>query len=504
MREHQIVTVGLHGFAAAFEQLLQQGRRELPARKAQVAEQLGVDQAADAIVVEHQPVFLLDLGAGHGLGIGKAVADQLEHHRIAGQGEHRHHHAALAVGVDEGLVSVPLQMREEMPVALGLALLGATQHGVELVDRFVRQQGAQEHHRIAHGFQIGVKVAAGVAEQHRNLGALGDQRDHDRREAALAVDAADQIGAALAVEHRLHKLQAAHGRRLPVGQLLLDTLRQLARAVLRIGIGHGERIVVEHARERRGEIARHRIAATRDRMGDAIRGRDRQRHELDRRIHAAGREEAARERVEEGLVQLLVEQAGDQLGVARMDARPQRLVLRLRFKLGGQPCAGGSHAAVVELDALDRVRARAQPVALLEAPPRALGDRAEVAVVALKGIADGSRRQLDAGLVGRALRECVGTGLGHVGSQEDEDSRARRHPRRPGCVWSALAREPQQECPALAAVARKQAAQSEIRRARVPSGTQSPHIRSAPIFKASGPRQGHLKPYIRSGMSGTP
>src|SRR3546814_5003271 len=63
--------------------------------------------------------------------IAKAIADDLEYQRVAGQGEHRHHHAAHAVRGLEALIMAQFQMAEKMPVALGLALLGAAQHGIQ-------------------------------------------------------------------------------------------------------------------------------------------------------------------------------------------------------------------------------------------------------------------------------------------------------------------------------------------------------------------------------------
>ncbi|MNI62970.1 hypothetical protein D3C73_1183120 [compost metagenome] len=60
----------------------------------------------------------------------------------------------------QALVRVFIEVAEERPVALGLALLGASEHGVDLVDRLARQKAAQEHHRIANGGQVGLEIAA--------------------------------------------------------------------------------------------------------------------------------------------------------------------------------------------------------------------------------------------------------------------------------------------------------------------------------------------------------
>ncbi|KAG1185322.1 hypothetical protein G6F35_014894 [Rhizopus arrhizus] len=200
-----------------------------------MAIRLCVEQAADTVEVEHQRVLLFHLLPRHCLGPGKAVADQLEHQRIAGQGEHRHDHARRAFGRHQPFLRMLVEVAEEGAVALGLALLGAAQHGVDLIDRLARQQAAQEHHRIPHRGKVGLEVAARHAEQVGDIAAPGqhgigaqpalivDQGDHARREAMLAEHAADQIGAALAIEHGVEQLDAAYRRVTPMGQISAST-----------------------------------------------------------------------------------------------------------------------------------------------------------------------------------------------------------------------------------------------------------------------------------------
>ena len=187
---------------------------------------LCIEQAADTIKVEHQRVLLFHLLSRHRLGPREAVADQLEHQRVTGQGEHRHDHARRAFGGDQPLLRVLAEVAEEGAVALGLALLGASQHRVDLIDGLARQQAAQEHHGIAHRARVGLEVAARHAKQMGDITAPGqhrigsqpalivDQRDHAGREAMLTEHAANQVGAALAVEHSVEQFNAAH-RRVP-------------------------------------------------------------------------------------------------------------------------------------------------------------------------------------------------------------------------------------------------------------------------------------------------
>ena len=80
--------------------------------------------------------------------------------------------------MDELLVRIGGKVPEEMAVAFGLALLGAAEHGVDFVDRLVRQQRVQEHDRIADRGEVGMQVAARIAEDLRDVDAF-DQ--HARR-----------------------------------------------------------------------------------------------------------------------------------------------------------------------------------------------------------------------------------------------------------------------------------------------------------------------------------
>ena len=212
--------VALHGDAvrATGQQFIQQCRRKARARETQEAVGLRIQQAAHTIQVEDQRILVLHVLVGHGLRVGEFIADHLEYQRVAGQGEYRHDHAGGAFGMHQLFVGVAGEMAEERAEAFGLALLGAAQHGVDLVDRLVRQQRAQEYHRVAHRGQVGMEITARIAEELGHVGARGqhglhaqlaivvDQRDHAGREAVFTEHASDQVGTALAVEHRIQQL----------------------------------------------------------------------------------------------------------------------------------------------------------------------------------------------------------------------------------------------------------------------------------------------------------
>ncbi len=432
--QHQVVAVQADAAGAGAEQFVEQVGGEARAREAQEPERLRVDQAADAVVLEHQRVLGLDLLARDLLRVGEAIADQLEHQRIAGQGEHRHDHAALALGADQALAGLAGELAEEGAVALGLALLGPAEHGVQLVDGLTRQQGAQEHHRVADRAQVGMEITARVAEQLHHFAAQGqhridpqraavvDQGDHAGRERALAEHAPDQIRAPLAVEHRVQQLDRAHRMRSPVLQVLLQPHRDPGRATGAVRVRHRERVVAEHAHEGVDQaFFGHRIAVARHRMGDGVGRLDVEGDEFDRRIHAAGLEEAPGEGIEESLVQLAVEQRRDRFRVGGMHRRPQRAIAVAFAQARFQRVAGFGNAAVVQLDALERVVACAAPVAALEPVLGATGDRGEAGVVVGEGVADLAGDGCGFGGVG---------GRGHAGS-------VRR--RRGGCGMLAAA-----------------------------------------------------------------
>ncbi len=215
VRDHQLVAVHRYGIGAFGQQLLAQARIKLPQRKSQIAKLLRIDQPACAIVTKHQPIFFFHLPAHRIFWPAETVAYQLEHHRQIARGEHHHHHAALAVGMHQLLLRMDRQMRKHTAVALGLALLGTTQHAVQLFQRLVRQQRTHERHHRAYVVDVGMEIAARIAEQNRHLLPRDKQRihphtavgmhqgDHQRMPTMTATQAPDQIRASLAIEHRL-------------------------------------------------------------------------------------------------------------------------------------------------------------------------------------------------------------------------------------------------------------------------------------------------------------
>ncbi len=215
--DHQLAVLEVHGARGLALQLLDQRLGEACSRELQPLEFLRVDQPAGAVVLEHQLVFLQNFLAQDVLRIREAVADDLEHHVERRQRETDHHQPAIARRVHE-LIRALLQVTEQLAVALGLALLRAAQHRVQLADRLARQDGLEEHDRLADVRQIDVEIRAREAEQdadgafvhhdrvdqHAAFGVL--QCQHEGQHPALAGNSADQVGARHLEKRRAYQL----------------------------------------------------------------------------------------------------------------------------------------------------------------------------------------------------------------------------------------------------------------------------------------------------------
>ncbi|MNV18503.1 hypothetical protein D3C71_1093290 [compost metagenome] len=307
-------------------------------------------------------------------------------------------------------------MPEEGPVALGLALLGPAQHGVDLIDGLGRQQAAQEHHRVTDRGQVGLEVAARHAEQVRHIATAGehglgtqalaivDQGDDAGREAVLAEHPPDQVRTALTVKHGVEQFDAAHRVVAPMRQVVLQAHGDGRRAAQLVGIGHLETVVAEYPHERLCRPGgREGVAVPRDRVGDGIGGLHVHGHELDRRIHALGGEQAPGQGVVEGLVQLGVDQPVQQQRIGVAYLQPQRA--RADGLTGRAPqCIHGLRdALVVQPDAFDRIGACTGPVAGFESVPGAPGNGGKARVIVLEAITDQDRQRGGQGVMTRGV-----------------------------------------------------------------------------------------------------
>jgi hypothetical protein len=99
-----------------------------------------------------------------------------------------------------------------------LALLGAAQDRVELVHAVARHEGSQQRHGRTHDRQIDVKIGSRESEQRADVAArehhrvdfqaIGGVPEHDdeRRDAAIADQAAHDAGGVATIERRVDDL----------------------------------------------------------------------------------------------------------------------------------------------------------------------------------------------------------------------------------------------------------------------------------------------------------
>ena len=196
----------------------------------------------------------------------------------------------------------------------------------------------------------------------------------------------------------------AHGFLAPAGEAARQCVGDAHRAQAGVRVRRAEPVVVEDLLADARQIAPDRIAVARDRMRDAVGRIDVEGDELGLRVDAADAEEAPRQRVEPGLVQLLVEQTGNRRRVGVAHRAPERAIGRRCAEHAFDALDHFADAVVVQLDALARVVLRAFPVARFETALRAFGNRGKARVVVGEAGAQFARADVDQGLVDLVAR----------------------------------------------------------------------------------------------------
>ena len=177
-------------------------------------------------------------------------------------------------------------------------------------------------------------------------------------------------------------------------QVVLQPHRDRRRAAQLVRIRNVEPVVAQHPQQGFGRArGRDGVAVARDRMGDRVGGLDIHGHELDGRIHALGGEQAPRQGVVEGLVQLGIDQAVQQRGVGLAYVQPQRAGAHVLACAAAQGIHGLGDAVVIQADAFDGVLPGTGPVTRFKAQPRPLRDGRKARVVVLEAIADQQRQR---------------------------------------------------------------------------------------------------------------
>ena len=152
-------------------------------------------------------------------------------------------------------------------------------------------------------------------------------------------------------------------------------------AAVEIDVGRAEPEVREHFLEQQFERAAVHVDVRFDRRGDGGDGVEVERDKFDRGVHADRAERAARDRVEECLVELPIGKRLDEFRKPPLDAAPHRAFRRLVAELRAHFRNGAIDVLVVKLDALHRVALTSAPVARFEALRRAPRDHPIFSVV---------------------------------------------------------------------------------------------------------------------------
>jgi len=132
--DDQVLALDTAALARVAQQLVRESGHESRSRQAQALEFLGVDQTAGTVAAEYELIAFDDLSARAGLRCAEVVSNHLEYQVVRGQGKYDHDQAAFPGRMDEavdGGAQVPLQSE----ISFRLALLGAAENRVQLIDR---------------------------------------------------------------------------------------------------------------------------------------------------------------------------------------------------------------------------------------------------------------------------------------------------------------------------------------------------------------------------------
>ena len=111
----------------------------------------------------HQQIFVNDSGTGNVLGRFEAVLDQLEHIVIGWKCKYHHHQAASSRCFNELIVRVR-QVKQEITIKRGFALLVESYGGIKVGFGFVREYLHQEPDSRRWNLSGNHEIGAGKAE----------------------------------------------------------------------------------------------------------------------------------------------------------------------------------------------------------------------------------------------------------------------------------------------------------------------------------------------------
>ena len=243
-----------------------------------------------------------------------------------------------------------------------------------------------------------------------------DERDHGLARA----DPPDEVGAFVAVEHRLQHLDAVDLSRPGRRDARVDVLGDPRCVPLQILERHPKVVRAKYCSDERDRGVGWRHGAEAWRGLHRFRRRQPLGHELDVWVHADGREDAARDGVVEGLGELDVGLSAAEVGVGVAGGGPAVAVVDGGAEEGADVAEHLLDVLLVEGEALAVVLGPGAPRLLGEAVGGAGGDRLELGVVGVEAVADALGSFDGGGGVGH--EEARGRGVGEAcGAAAAED-----------------------------------------------------------------------------------
>ena len=400
--DDQVIAFDPAAFARFAQQLLRQIRHEARTRQPQAPEFLRIDQAAGAVVPEHEFIAIDHVRARGCLGRAEFVANDFEYQIVRGQRKYDHDQAAIAGRMHE-TVDRFFHVTLQGEVALRLALLGAAEHGIEFIDGLARHEGAQQRDRGANHRQIHVKVAACIAKQRADVGARQHHRvdlhrllqdgegEHQRRDDAIADYAPDRKCLHAAIEHGLDQLDRLGCAALAPGREIMADFR--ANAVHRgVGIADrgAERQIDENFAHRRGQRPTHPVDPDRHGPGGAAGGCG---AKFDFLVDADRAEQITRDGIEKRVIKIAVGAARYQRFEGELDVDPKRHVGAPLLEQAADERDAPRDSKFVQLDSRDGIDLRRMPILGQKISCCAPRDAAELLVIEAKMFGD-LRRQI--------------------------------------------------------------------------------------------------------------
>ncbi len=276
-----------------------------------------------------------------------------------------------------------LEVSQQRPHQLGLPVLVIAERGVELVDRLLRHEGAEELHHRARAFQLHVEIRAGKGKDDAHFirrrqdridldpVVAVDQRKDQRQIGPSGPQPADQIRALVAIERDRDHFDGVERHFAGLAsQLLRERLSSQAGVELEVAKERREGEVLQELLDRRLDPAAHRVGSQ-----HLLDGSRRQRAEIgvfevDARSRPRGAHQLASHRIEEGECQLRVRLLSGNARVPGAQLLPELVVAVRWTQRSLQVPHHPVHELAIQREPLHRILLAPAPVPSGRSAPR--------------------------------------------------------------------------------------------------------------------------------------